>query len=1157
MVLLAHQDAGLRGANGKATKRVALGVSGKALSASSAPKAASFDSGNSSAGRDSHASTRRTTAAAADTGVGGNNNKSSSSFDECPFMATGPLLPIRQSRRGAHPNRNYRIVGTQLASAGSNLRQGQKRSPESAAAVTAPPTPVSALLSTSASTSTAGSATSQSSNLNETAADVSEGIRSSSGSSSSSSKSTITSTLQPTAQPSVRLQPQEGLASRSGRIAEYDKHHIQDVHELPMDPIILSGHHSATSLASSHRLSRSYGQLHGTETEGRAVRVSSLLSGTRLSPAPSSRRPHDHYVLPTGSSMISEGGMVTQRYLVQRVPDRSYGEHEPRSTDYASYSTSQIRISSPQLRLYDQQQRSSNPQSLDTLEGQSAQTNEEAPNGDIPSYFADSEMDGRGTVAASATAVSDVPNKRLYAGENDVEKLRNAARQSWNMASDDNESNNRNTGLNDRQRRRRGVRTSVATESFYVRPVSSIYDGHIAMDDRIPQQPAVLAESPVDVPYFPRSPMSAALSSKSPNSGFGDYIYAASSADEHPSVPENSRFVQPGLVSAKYNLNANGYRASLSQGLDHRATSFDLGRIGRIANPDDLDGAGDGDSDALGAGLQTYSGTQELRRGRNSASSLRASARSNTRLGTLPRARSTQAEKVEEGYDGDAEGLISAGQHAPMHRRNTVAGDKMDDMPAFGQRRAQSRQLRNTSDYADMYNKEERQTVRGPRRRSGTQGLLMIGTQISPGHANYVLMYNMLTGIRVSVSRCEAKDSRPVRADDYETQHKYSFDVVGDEMTPSSRYDFKFKDYAPWVFRCIREAFHLSTEEYLVSLTDKYILSEVGSSGKSGSFFYYSQDYRFIIKTVHHTEHKFMRQILPQYYEFVRKNPHTLLSRIYGLHRIKLPHGRKVHFIVMSNILPPNKDIHAQFDLKGSMQGRELSAELASKPRACMKDRNWAKMQQRLHLGPTRRREFVKQLIEDVSLLIRLNIMDYSLLVGIHDLNKGNAAKLRDTTLAMFDPRTTDVHQLNRLTRAHTIRKKVVHTDPVALDALPLGTLPPLPESMFQELRYSMFYREDGGIMSTDRNDRPAQLIYYLGVIDILTPYNMLKRTEHVVKSMVHDGSQISAINPRKYGLRFLRFMIRSLDGCEDVLPLLEDFERTTYQELCREHSLL
>jgi 1-phosphatidylinositol-4-phosphate 5-kinase len=52
-----------------------------------------------------------------------------------------------------------------------------------------------------------------------------------------------------------------------------------------------------------------------------------------------------------------------------------------------------------------------------------------------------------------------------------------------------------------------------------------------------------------------------------------------------------------------------------------------------------------------------------------------------------------------------------------------------------------------------------------------------------------------------------------------------------------------------------------------MSLTSKYILSEMGSPGKSGSFLYYSRDYRFIIKTIHHNEHKFMRQILDRYYE--------------------------------------------------------------------------------------------------------------------------------------------------------------------------------------------------------------------------------------------------------------------------------------------------
>ena len=146
---------------------------------------------------------------------------------------------------------------------------------------------------------------------------------------------------------------------------------------------------------------------------------------------------------------------------------------------------------------------------------------------------------------------------------------------------------------------------------------------------------------------------------------------------------------------------------------------------------------------------------------------------------------------------------------------------------------------------------------------------------------------------------------------------------VGNELTPSAKYDFKFKDYAPWVFRELREDyFHLDPADYLLSLTAKYILSELGSPGKSGSFFYFSRDYRFIIKTIHHNEHKYLRRILKQYYEHVKNNPHTLISRFYGLHRVKLPHGRKIHFVIMNNLFPAHKDIHETYDLKGSTVGR-------------------------------------------------------------------------------------------------------------------------------------------------------------------------------------------------------------------------------------------
>ncbi len=54
---------------------------------------------------------------------------------------------------------------------------------------------------------------------------------------------------------------------------------------------------------------------------------------------------------------------------------------------------------------------------------------------------------------------------------------------------------------------------------------------------------------------------------------------------------------------------------------------------------------------------------------------------------------------------------------------------------------------------------------------------VLVGNLISEGHVNYVLMYNMLTGIRIAVSRTQAKIKRPLTDEDYTARHKYSFDM--------------------------------------------------------------------------------------------------------------------------------------------------------------------------------------------------------------------------------------------------------------------------------------------------------------------------------------------------------------------------------------------
>jgi 1-phosphatidylinositol-4-phosphate 5-kinase len=423
---------------------------------------------------------------------------------------------------------------------------------------------------------------------------------------------------------------------------------------------------------------------------------------------------------------------------------------------------------------------------------------------------------------------------------------------------------------------------------------------------------------------------------------------------------------------------------------------------------------------------------------------------------------------------------------------------------------------------------------------------VIVGTKVDQNHGNWVTAYNMLTGIRFVVSRVNAKMERELTPADFEAKHKFSFDITGNELTPSAKYDFKFKDYAPWVFRSLRAKFKLDPADYLMSLTSKYILSELGSPGKSGSFFYFSRDYKYIIKTIHHGEHKLLRKILPDYYQHIEQNPNTLISQFYGLHRVKMAYGRKIHFVVMNNLFPPHRDIHQMFDLKGSTVGRDLREEdLVNNPRATMKDLNWLRRQRHIELGPMKRGVFLAQLKRDVTLLQRLNIMDYSLLIGIHDLTRGNEEKLRDKTLQVFQPGgdreedpianllTRTPSKLENMRKARELRLTLKKERPVPLER----TGAKMPDEILDERKNLVFYSDDGGFRATHENGQPGDEIYYLGVIDCLTHYGMLKKAETFWKGLSHNRAQISPIPSHNYGDRFMNFI-------EEITMSKEEAER-------------
>lgn len=88
-----------------------------------------------------------------------------------------------------------------------------------------------------------------------------------------------------------------------------------------------------------------------------------------------------------------------------------------------------------------------------------------------------------------------------------------------------------------------------------------------------------------------------------------------------------------------------------------------------------------------------------------------------------------------------------------------------------------------------------------------------------------------------------------------------------------------------------------------------------------------------------------------------------------------------------------------------------------------------------------------------------------------------------------------------------------------------------LPEKDTGDRQHFLFYQDEGGLRATSEANEFMDTIYYLGVIDILTPYSLLKKVEHCWKGLQADQHKISPVPPEEYGERFFAFMRAIMRG--------------------------
>ncbi|XP_070165206.1 phosphatidylinositol 4-phosphate 5-kinase type-1 alpha isoform X1 [Polyergus mexicanus] len=398
------------------------------------------------------------------------------------------------------------------------------------------------------------------------------------------------------------------------------------------------------------------------------------------------------------------------------------------------------------------------------------------------------------------------------------------------------------------------------------------------------------------------------------------------------------------------------------------------------------------------------------------------------------------------------------------------------------------------------------------------------------------IMGSIQLGIQHAVGGLASKPERDLLMQDFMTVETTNFPSEGSNHTPAHHFsEFKFKNYAPIAFRYFRDLFGIQPDDFLMSMCSAP-LRELSNPGASGSIFYLTDDDEFIIKTVQHKEGEFLQTLLPGYYMNLNQNPRTLLPKFFGLYCYRC-NSKNVRLVAMNNLLPSFVKLHQKYDLKGSTYKRKASKSERSKSSPTYKDLDFMEHHpEGIFLEADTYGALVKTIQRDCRVLESFKIMDYSLLVGIHNLDQAAKEKTQDQRLsASADEEVGEVGETDgfiqsekekeredrigaaALNRSRSINRQRLVAHSTAMESIQAESEPIDEEDDVPS----------GGIPA--RNARGERLLLFLGIIDILQSYRLKKKLEHTWKSMIHDGDTVSVHRPGFYAQRFQDFMAKTV----------------------------
>ncbi|XP_072999950.1 phosphatidylinositol 4-phosphate 5-kinase 10-like [Typha latifolia] len=350
---------------------------------------------------------------------------------------------------------------------------------------------------------------------------------------------------------------------------------------------------------------------------------------------------------------------------------------------------------------------------------------------------------------------------------------------------------------------------------------------------------------------------------------------------------------------------------------------------------------------------------------------------------------------------------------------------------------------------------------------------------------------------------------------DFASSSTYCIQLPSNSSTDSRAMcvDFQWTDYCTEVFRTLQELQDIDADGYIVSIRNHETIMQLSSAKKTGAPFQLSHNKKFIVKIISKCESKVLLQFLPNYFRHMQKYKNSLLTKFYGLHVVKASGGKKVRFLVMGHILRSDLSIHKQFNFKSSLQGRFV----AKSKSGLEEDLNIA-----FYLDTSTRTQILSQVKHDCDFLEEEGIVDYGLLLGMH------VSATPFDAVTKCPSSSVSIAGSNDSKREHSDADSSLQSDSDQ-DSISDGdsqsstqTVPQGKLGLRMPARAVDVRRMENYVVSRQRarKEEKNNVVLYLGIVDILQGYSILKRVEQVFRSLQQD-SLISTSASKVYALRF------------------------------------